>query len=451
MRISFFGAAGTVTGSKFLVETQQIKILIDCGLFQGLKELRLKNWQKLPFTPSDIDAIVLTHAHIDHSGYIPIMVRDGFKGSIYCSPPTKDLCSILLPDCGRIAEEDAEYANRKGFSKHKPALPLYTEKDALKAMSRFKSHPVQEKLKLGDLQIEFEPVGHILGATSVRVKHGSHIAVFSGDIGRYEDLLENEPQASSGGHWVIMESTYGDRVHAKTNPVIEMAKIVNQIVEKKSVLVIPSFAVGRAQILLYCLYQALKKGLIPKIPIYVNSPMASKVTNLYNQYHQWHRLNEEESQATFSIAKFISSVEESKALNNKTGPMIIISASGMLTGGRVLHHIKEFGPKEDNVILLPGYQAQGTRGCSLASNATSLKIHGEYIPINAKIYHWDILSAHADQNALLKWLKDCKMPPKKVFIVHGDPQASDNLRRLVEESMLIPVVIPHYGSSYNLA
>ena len=450
LKVTFYGGVGTVTGSKYLVSSGKTKVLVDCGLFQGLKELRLRNWRQLPFAPNELDAVVLTHAHIDHSGSLPILTREGFRGPIYCTAPTRDLCGILLPDCGRIAEEDARYANRKGFSKHQPALPLYTEKDAIKSLARFSLVEPDDVFKVGDLRISLRGVGHILGACCVRIANANYALQFSGDIGRYTDLLETEPEPAPGGNWVVMESTYGDRCHQTTDPIRALADLVNKIIDRSGVLIIPSFAVGRAQTLLYCLYRARRKNLIPKIPIYVNSPMTKSVTQLYKLYPEWHRIPTKDVEEIFSIASFVGSPEESRGLNRRSGPMVIISASGMLTGGRVLHHLKQFGPDPSNMILLPGFQAAGTRGAALVAGEKHLKIHGESIPINAEVCHWDILSAHADQAELLQWLEQCETAPKKVFLVHGEAQASEGLRRLIKGRAYTDVVIPEYGSSYEL-
>lgn len=450
MRVSFFGAAHTVTGSKFLVETESTKVLVDCGLYQGVKELRLRNWGKPPFNPEQLDAVLLTHAHIDHSGSIPLLVKNGFKGPVYCTAPTKELCKILLPDSARIGEEDAAYANRKGFSKHHPALPLYTVDDAKRALKKFKVVSCNKEKKIGDMRITFQSAGHILGATSVNIANPNFRIQFSGDIGRFGDIMENDPEPALGGNWVVMESTYGDRTHIDLDPVTEIANIVNQSFMRKGVLLIPSFAVGRTQTLLYCLLKAKKKNLIPNIPIYVNSPMATKVTNLYKDYHQWHRLDDATSEELHGLPRFVGSVEESKALNHGDGPKIIISASGMLTGGRVLHHIRRFADEPENTILLPGYQAAGTRGAALVAGARSLKIFGDYVPIHAQVIHWELLSAHADQAQLMKWLNNCQTQPQKVFLVHGEPCSSDNLRRLITEKGINDVTIPRYGESYTL-
>lgn len=450
MKIKFLGAVGTVTGSKFVVSTKNTRIMIDCGLFQGLKELRLKNWKPLPVDIKSIDAVVLTHAHIDHSGYVPALVRDGFTGPVYCSVPTKNLCSILLPDCGRINEEDAEYANRKGFSKHKPAKPIYTEEDATKSLKQFETIPLDKEFKLGELSISMSGAGHILGATSVRVSDGTKSVLFSGDVGRYSDLLENQPTDIPTADWVVMETTYGDRDHSTIDPIQQIADIVQKTSERGGTVLIPSFAVGRTQTLLYCLHQAFEKGYAKKVPVYVNSPMATKVTRLYQAHADWHRLTKDECDETCAIAKFVGTVEESKNLNKKKGPKVIISASGMLTGGRVLHHIKEFGPNSKNTILLPGFQAMGTRGASLANGAKSIKIHGNYVAINAEVIQLDMYSAHADKTELLRWLGANGQQHKKVFLVHGEPEARDNFRRLVEERYQFEVVIPEYNEEFEL-
>lgn len=450
MKIQFLGAVGTVTGSKFLVTSGSTKIMIDCGMFQGLKALRLQNWKKLPVDEKTVDAVVLTHAHVDHSGLVPAFVKHGFNGPIYCSKPTKELCSILLPDCGRIAEEDASYANKKGFSKHKPALPLYTEEEARKSMRQFKTIPLDQDFQIGALTIQLRCNGHILGATNVTVSDGRKSMVFSGDIGRYNDLLENGPVPIPGGDWVAMETTYGDREHSLVDPVEKIAEIVNRTAGRGGVLLIPSFAVGRTQTLLYCLKQAFTLGMVERLPVYVNSPMATSVTRLYQKFTEWHRLSAEECDATCEIAHFVSSAEESKKLNRRKGPMVIISASGMVTGGRVLHHIKQFASDPHNTILLPGFQAEGTRGAALAQGAESVKIHGEYVPIHAEVIQLDMYSAHADRNELIRWLTEHKKAPHKLFLVHGEAKVREIFRKTIQEKFDFPVVTPHHNDTFEL-
>jgi metallo-beta-lactamase family protein len=447
MEVQFLGAAGTVTGSKFLIRTQKTKILIDCGLYQGLKELRLRNWQELPFKLDELDAIVLSHAHIDHSGYIPVLTKQGFSGPIYCTLPTRELCSILLPDCGYLQREDADYANRKGFSKHHPALPLYDERDGEDAIQFFKPVEFGQKFTIGDLKVELQPAGHILGAANIRVTNQFGSILFSGDIGRSDDLLELPPPPVGGADCVVMESTYGNKLHPKVNPIEEIAKHITRVVQRGGVLIIPSFAVGRTQILLYTIQQAFERGLCPHVPVFVNSPMATKVTSLYRRFVGWHALTEQQCEDASRIARFVATVDESKALHNKSGPMVIISASGMLTGGRVLHHLEHFGPDHRNAILLAGFQAPGTRGAALADGISQLKMHGQYIPINAEVIKSDYFSAHADQQGLLNWLANLSSLPKRLCLVHGEATSLDELRRMAVDRFGIEVVIPKYGDT----
>lgn len=449
MQVKFLGAAGTVTGSKYLISTSETKILVDCGLFQGLKELRLRNWQPLPFKAEELDAIVLTHAHIDHSGIVPLLVRSGFRSPIFATRPTVDLCELLLADCGRIHEEDAEYANRKGFSKHHPALPLYTELDAQNAMKYFKPTDAETWIEIGDLRIRFESTGHILGACHVLVEHRGVVILFSGDIGRYQDLLEEPPKFTGGADYIIMESTYGNRCHSAESPTEVLAAAVKKVVKRRGTVLIPSFAVGRAQTLMYALRQAMDQKLCPEVPIYLNSPLATKVTRLYEQYVNWHRLSNEECQRICGSIHFVNSVEESKALNRSEEPKVIISASGMLTGGRILHHLKYYGPDERNLIMLAGFQAAGTRGAALTQGSNQLKIHGRYVPIHAEISQMDVLSAHADQRELLQWLSSQEQLPKRVFLTHGELEAADEMRRRITENNMVPVNIPKYGDEFE--
>lgn len=442
MRITFLGGVGTVTGSKYLVEDEDTCVMVDCGLFQGPKNFRLQNWAAFPVPIEKIQAIILTHAHIDHSGYIPVLVKRGFKGPIYCSEPTRDLCQILLPDCGRIHEEDAAYANKKGSSKHHPALPLYDESDANVALRQFKGIAIGQKVQIGSLQFMMQPVGHILGACQVLLKSKHRSILFSGDLGRYDDLIEKPPADPLPAPCVLVESTYGDRRHPKDDPFKALAYYVRQVIERRSVLLTPVFAVGRLQSLLFALEEVFSRGLAPRIKVYVNSPMGTNVTAVYRRYSGWHKLSEAKCAAIEQMAHFVSSPEESRALNEKKGPMIILSASGMLTGGRILHHIKRFGPHEENIILLAGFQAPGTRGASLVDGAKALKIYGEMVPINAEVVKLDLFSAHADQAGVVDWLSKVPFPPHKVFIVHGEPSAAEAMARAIEEKHGFKTHIP---------
>lgn len=451
VEIKFLGAAGTVTGSKFLVSYSKTRILVDCGLFQGYKQLRLKNWEPLPVDVTKINAVVLTHAHIDHSGYIPLLVRNGFTGPIYCTAPTLDLCRILLPDAARLSEEDAEYANRKGYSKHKPAQPLYTVEDVDKALRYFKRVRMNDDFHVGDLTMRFSSAGHILGAASVLIKSKKTSVVFSGDLGRYHDLIMNPPDPIPEANYIVMESTYGDRNHEKADAYKLLSDIINDVVQKNGILLIPSFAVGRAQTLLYVINQIFERGLTPTIPVYLNSPMATQATTVYRNYVGWHKLDADECAKTCANARFVSSMEESKSLSAvRKGPMIIISASGMLTGGRVLHHLRALAPDPNNTILLAGYQAPGTRGDTLAAGGKVLKMFGEQIPVAATVKQVDIFSAHADQRDLIHWLQTAPRSPKKVFLVHGEAKSADELRKKIEEKLRLPVEIPLYSEKIKL-
>jgi metallo-beta-lactamase family protein len=450
MEITFLGAAGTVTGAKFLVTSGRTRLLVDCGLYQGVKALRLRNWKELPVDPSHIDAVALTHAHIDHSGFLPALVRDGFSGPIYTTPPTKALCEIMLPDAGRIQEEDARYANKEHFSKHSPALPLYTEEDALRVLPRIRTVHFGSEVEVGDLTIRLQLAGHILGAASVWVSDGETSVLFSGDLGRTDDLLMHPPEPPCEADFLVVESTYGDREHSEVDPIGSLGSILERTVGRGGVLVIPSFAVGRAQTLLYCLHQIFEQRENGPIPVYVDSPMATDVTELYTTFAPYHRLTRAQCDAVCDVAKFTRSVEESKALDGKRWPMALISASGMATAGRILHHLKAFAPDPRNTIVLPGFQAPGTRGASLAAGAPSIKIHGRYVPVGAEVVQLDFFSAHADQSGLLDWLGACPRPPKRVFVTHGEPVASDTLRRVMGEKLGYEAYVPDYQETVRL-
>ena len=451
MEITFLGGVGTVTGSKMLVTKGRTRLLVDCGLFQGLKVLRRRNWRSLPFKPKGLSAAALTHAHVDHSGYLPVLVRDGFRGPIFSTPPTHELCKILLPDCGHLQEEDARYANRKRFSRHERALPLYTVRDAAQALTRFKEVKGRKEQLVGNLTIRFVPVGHILGAASIIISDGEHRLLISGDIGRPNDAVMYPPTPPEAVDWVVMESTYGGRKHSGADPLAAIEPVAKETLERGGVLLIPSFAVGRAQSLLFCLHQLVDQGRIPDVPIYLNSPMATKTSDLYRRFADAHRLTHAEAADVFDRGQFVKSVEQSKQLNRRHGPMIVVSASGMLTGGRVLHHLVAYGPDPKNTILLPGYQAPGTRGAALARGAEEVKIHGQWIPMRAQVERIDALSAHADEDELISWLGSAAAPPRQVFITHGEPEASEALRLRIESQLHIPADVPDQGEQVVLA
>lgn len=452
MQIQFLGATGTVTGSKYLVTAGSTRILVDCGLFQGYKQLRLRNWENLPVAPSELDAVVLTHAHLDHSGYLPLLVRNGFRGKIYCSEATYDLCWLLLPDSGHLQEEDAAYANRHGFSKHHPALPLYTENDAERSLRHFAPVKFGERFDLdGGLSAELTRAGHILGAAMVSLSDGRTSITFSGDLGRSDDLIMPPPSTIERTDYLVVESTYGNRRHSRTDPMSVLGQTIRETARRGGVTVIPSFAVGRAQALMYYLHLLKESGAIPPVlPIYLDSPMARDATAIYHKHRTDHRLTPLQCDAMCHAARIINTVEESKALDRQRVPMVIIAASGMATGGRVLHHLKAFAPDRRNTILFAGHQAAGTRGAAMISGAESIKIHGEQVPLRAQIVQIDNLSAHADSDQILGWLSHFSLPPKKTFITHGEPEAADALGRRIESELGWSCRVPEYCESVEL-
>lgn len=451
MQLEFLGATGTVTGSKYLVTHGDRQLLVDCGLFQGLKQLRLRNWADVPFHASKIDAVVLTHAHIDHSGFIPRLVKLGFRGPVYCTPATHALCELLLPDSGRLQEEEAEFANRHGHSKHSPALPLYTEEEARTALRRFKPIAFDEDFApWTGWSLRMRPAGHILGAASVRVSAEGRSILFSGDLGRSDDLLMKSPAPPDDADVLVIESTYGDRAHREGDVLAELAAVVNRTAARGGVVVIPAFAVGRAQTLLLCIDHLKQARRIPDMPVYLNSPMAADATRIYSHCAGEHRLTPAQCDALGRVAKIVNTVEESKQLNQLTWPSIIVSASGMATGGRVLHHLKAYAPDPRNTILFAGYQAAGTRGASLVGGATSVKIFGEYVPVRAEVVNLDMLSAHADKEQLLAWAGAMTHAPKRVFITHGEPVAADALRLALQERHGWLCEVPEYRQAVEL-
>lgn len=445
MELTFLGATGTVTGSKYLVNSGSKKILVDCGLFQGYKQLRLRNRAPLPVPPGEIDAVVLSHAHLDHSGYLPLLIKNGFKGKVYCSEAARDLCAILLPDSGHLQEEEARYANKRGYSKHTPALPLYTLEDAERAMQAFSPIPFETDIALGEsLSARLIPNGHILGSGCVRLEDTHTSLLFSGDLGRPNDLIMHAPEMVRQADYLVMESTYGNRRHDPADPQIKLAEIIHRTVERGGTILIPSFAVGRAQTLLYYIHLLKATRAIPDIPVFLNSPMAADATRIFHKHRGEHRLSDAQCDAMCRAAHIINSVEESRALNERKDPMIIISASGMATGGRVLHHLKVLAPDARNTILFAGFQAGGTRGAAMLNGAEAIKIHGEYVPLRAEVAALDNLSAHADYEEIIEWLKHFRAPPRQTFITHGEPAAADALRHHIEEQLHWNARAPDY-------
>jgi metallo-beta-lactamase family protein len=451
LMLSVLGGAGTVTGSKYLLDDGNHRILVDCGLFQGFKALRLKNWAQLPVDPRSLDCVVLTHAHIDHSGYLPRLVKQGFKGPVFASAATIDLCRILLPDAGYLQEKDAEFTNRHGFSKHKPALPLFTQKDALDSLNRLTPIPFEQDRPLpGGATIQLRRSGHILGAASVRVQWAGVTTVFSGDLGRYNDPIMVDPVPFDHTDYLLVESTYGNRRHAKDDPAETLASVIEATVARGGTVVIPAFAVGRAQTLLFHLKNLKAAGRLANIPVFLDSPMAQDAGEIFCRNGENHKLTKAVCRQACAVAHYVQNVEESKALTVNPMPKIIISASGMATGGRVLHHLKRFAPDPRNTILFAGFQAAGTRGSAMVAGAESIKIHGEYVAVRAQISILDMLSAHADADELLRWLLGLKNAPRMTFITHGEPAAADALRHRIEKGLGWPCLVPDHGERVEL-
>ncbi|KTD71772.1 metallo-beta lactamase family transporter protein [Legionella steelei] len=451
MKLTFLGATETVTGSKYLVEADHNKILVDCGLFQGYKELRLRNWASLPINPSSINAVLLTHAHIDHTGYLPLLVKNGFSGPIYCTPGTKDLCAILLPDSGHLQEEETKNANKYGYSKHHPALPLYTIQDAETALKQFRTKLYDTLFDpFKDMEVQFIRAGHIIGSSFVRMKNHNTSLLFTGDMGRPHDCVMQAPSLIEDIDYLVIESTYGNRLHDKTPPTELLKNIINKTVRRGGSIIIPAFAVARAQSILHYIALLKQEQSIPDIPVYLDSPMAINATHILCHHQEDHRLSEQECKNLCDTATYIRTPEESKQLDSNQFPKIIISASGMATGGRILFHLKAYAPHHKNTILFAGYQAGGTRGARMIQGETEIKIHGQMVPVKAQVESLSNLSAHADYEELLHWLSHFRKPPKKVFITHGEPQAATSLQAKIEQQFGWTCVVPHYQQTEEL-
>lgn len=451
MNIQFLGATQTVTGSKYLIETDQIRVLVDCGLFQGYKDLRLRNWAPLPIDPATVDYVFLTHAHIDHSGYIPLFVKNGFRGKIICTTATRDLCKILLPDSGHLQEEEARFANLKGYSKHHPAAPLYTEADAEIALRYFHTIAFNKPFNIHDgFYASFHYAGHILGASCIRLEHEGVSVLFSGDLGRYVDPVMNPPQNPPESNYLVVESTYGNRLHDKTDPEIQLRDIINRTTKRGGIILIPAFAVGRTQALLYYIQQLKAKNAIADIPVFVDSPMATNATDIFAHHDSENRLTSQQCADVCGVAHYIRSVEESIALLDKKTPMIIISASGMATGGRVVHHIKNYAPNHRNTILFSGFQAGGTRGDKMIRGEKELKIHGQIIKVQAEVIQLESASAHADYQEILLWLGHLQKPPRKTFITHGEKESANALKKRIAQKFNWDCLIPEYLDKHEL-
>ena len=450
--ITFLGGAGTVTGSKYLIETGSHRILVDCGLFQGYKLLRERNWAPFPVKPSDIDAVVLTHAHLDHSGYLPLLVKNGFSGPIISTHATLKLCELILLDSGHLMEADARYANERGFSKHKPALPLYDQSDARRSLGSFRTHEFHETVEVTKgCTAKFRPAGHILGAATVELDCGGTRIIFSGDLGRYNDAMMVDPEPVPRADYLIVESTYGNRRHDPTDPEEALEEVINRTVRRGGSVIIPAFAVGRAQSLLYHLSRLRKRGRLTNVPVFLDSPMAINATELLHSHLGEHRLTKNECEEACGIATYTRDVEASKQIDRDSMPKIVISASGMVTGGRILHHLKHYGPDHRSTILLAGFQAGGTRGAALRDGSRELKMHGQMVPIRAEIASLDMFSAHADRDELLRWLGGFEAAPRMTFVTHGELEASDTFRRCIQEKLGWNARVPEHSERVDLA
>jgi|HubBroStandDraft_2_1064218.scaffolds.fasta_scaffold20022_2 metallo-beta-lactamase family protein len=462
-KITFLGAAGTVTGSKYLLEAGSKRLLVDCGLFQGSKELQQRNWNPLTVDPATIDWVLLTHAHIDHTGYLPRLVAAGYRGPVYADAATHELCNLLLPDSAHLQEEDAQFAARKGYSSHKQPLPLYTVAQAQQALARFQEIPREDVFTISpEFSVRTHDAGHILGSTWLELtitENGKKtLVVFSGDIGRYDQVILKDPEPPTRADFLLCESTYGDREHGTGSVADELADVINRVAKRGGVAVIPSFAVGRTQTLMYYLRELDDAQRTPKLPVYVDSPMAVSVTDIYARHHEDHDLDftklerqGDRDPLNLHDVHMTRAVEDSKKINDVTSPCIIISASGMATGGRVLHHLAKRLPDSRSAVLLVGYQAAATLGRALQDGAQFVRIHGQEVPVRAEIVVLDQLSAHAGRSELLRWLSGFTAPPRQTFLVHGEPSGLEGLRTGIASRYHWPVIVPGYLQSFTLS
>jgi metallo-beta-lactamase family protein len=480
--LTFLGAARTVTGSKHLLDTGTAKVLVDCGLFQGLKELRLRNWGPLPIKATDIDAVVLTHAHLDHCGYLPRLVAQGFRGRIFCTPGTQDLCRIVLPDSGRIQEEDAASANRHKYSKHSPALPLYTEADAFRAITQLQPVGYDRPIPVASgVEVDFINAGHLLGSAFARVRAAGQTLLFGGDLGRFSRPVLPDPTMVTEADYLLVESTYGNRIHQNDDDGEQLAQAIATTVERNGRLIIPAFAVGRVEELIYWIKRLEDARRIPVLPVFVDSPMAAEALARYTErvkeldadlHPEAHdeiaphgpaargesverrrrEARHERQVAAFATQRFrtIASTQESKELTASKTPAIVISSSGMATGGRVLHHLRAALPDSRNTVVLVGFQAEGTRGRLLADGVQALKIHGQMVPVHARIAKIDSMSAHADSGEILRWLGGFTRPPALTFLVHGEPVAMSALATKIEAELRWKTKMPQHGERVEL-
>lgn len=450
-KIHFLGAAGTVTGSKFIIETAEINIMVDCGMFQGLKELRELNWERIPFEASSVDVVLLTHGHLDHTGYLPRLVRHGFRGKIMGTSPTLAVTKIILEDSGKIHEEEAKNANKEGYSKHHPALPFYTIKEAEATQNFFSAVEKDEWIELSDhCKCRFRYNGHIIGSTFIELQIFDKLFVFSGDIGRSHDHLLHDPMKPEWADYLFVESTYGNKLHPVDSVSEILSLLIHKTIHKRGSLIIPSFAVERLQVLMYLLWKLYRENRIPNIPIFVDSPMGNNVMSVFERFPEWHKLPEKDFKAIQNRMNIITSYRETWDTIDDPRPKVVIAGSGMVTGGRVLTYLKQLVDKEETDILLVGFQAEGTRGRQLLEGAHEVKIYGKYYPVKAGVHHVESLSAHADQGGILNWLSDIKNIPEQTFLIHGEHTAQDALRSKIQDTFGWRVRTPHLFDSVTV-
>lgn len=446
MKVHFFGGAGMVTGSKYLVETATTTILVDCGMFQGLKFLRELNREPLPYLPENIDFVIITHGHLDHCGWLPVLVRNGFKGKIFCTAPTKEIIKIILLDSAKIQEEEAEKANNEHFSKHDQATPLYTVADAEAVFPYLRTIEPNLEVKITDeVYFNFFYASHILGACSVNLMAEGKTLVFSGDIGQDDDVLLFPPKKPKQADYVFLESTYGNRLHPSNNTLLEIETIINNTFHKGGNVVIPSFAVERVQTVMYLLWQLQKEERLPKMPFIIDTPMGIDVIQLFLEFKKWHKLSLEECHEMCQMFTLISDYKDTIAAIYDDRPKVVIAASGMITGGRVLSYLERYIGKPETTVLLVGYQAEGTRGRKLLEGVKEIKMYGKYYSVEANVILVEGLSAHGDQKDLLNWLSELENTPQKVFLIHGENEAADELRHQIKERYNFDCIVPYLG------
>jgi metallo-beta-lactamase family protein len=451
MKIKFIGGAGTVTGSKTLVESNGIRILVDCGQFQGIKPLRELNWEPLPILPSTIGFVLLTHGHLDHCGWLPILVNQGFKGKIYCTSPTKDVTKLILLDSAKIQEEEANKANEGHYSKHEIAKPLYDVKQAEAVFPHFRVIKTNEQIPLdAEISAVFTNAGHIIGACSIELNLENKTLVFSGDIGRDNDVLMYSPTKPRKGDYIFLESTYGNRLHPDTDAKTELEIYINNTVQKGGTIIIPSFAVERAQTVMYLLWQLKEEGRIPNIPYIIDTPMGISALGIFANNRKWHKLPEQHYIGMCKMFSMISDYQETIETIYNKNPKVVIAASGMITGGRVLSYLERYIGLPETTVIIIGYQAEGTRGRKLLEGAKEIKIHGKYYPVQANILEIEALSAHGDQKDLLNWLSELENKPAKVFLVHGENQPADELRIKITEQYGFDCTVPLMGQEFSI-